>query len=822
MHTKLDVNFDWKNRYLSGKATIDLTPYFYPVNNLELDAKGFIIERVALLKEKNEFPLKYKYDNKIISIELDREYKKGENYSVYIVYTARPDLIEVKGSEAITSDKGLYFINPDGTDAGKPQQIWTQGETESSSCWFPTIDIPNERMTQEIFMTVENKYVTLSNGLLQFSTENGDGTRTDHWKQDLPHAPYLAMMAVGEYTVVKDKWKNIEVNYYVESDYAQYAKDIFGKTPEMLQFFSDVLGVEYPWEKYHQVVVRDYVSGAMENTGAVIFGEYVQKSRRELLDDNTGESVVSHELFHHWFGDLVTCESWSNLPLNESFATYGEYLWDEYKYGRDEADFNHRKSLFGYLRESKDKKENLIRFNYDDKEDMFDGHSYNKGGQVLHMLRKYTGDEAFFSSLKHYLTTHKFSSVEIHDLRLSFEKITGEDLNWFFNQWFLSKGHPVLSITHHYNDSTGIYKLKVEQNQDTNDLQVFRLPVQVDIYWEENKRTEKIIIDKSAQTFEFKTGKKPLFVNFDSEKNLLCTRTEEKSTEEWANQFYKAPLYLDRFDALSFFVNHPEEKRASDVLLKALDDPYWNIRLNAVKYSESFLKKNEESFKKKIIQIAKTDKKSAVRGQALEALKNYYNESFMIALLDSALLDSSYYVISQGLSGLIAADKVKALATAKKLENETNFSVAMAIADIYAQHGSNRDHEFFQNKFKKLSGREKAGMIEYYTTFLKNQDLNETRNAIPVIREISINGQEWWLRYTAISGLIELKDFYGSRNKEFEQELKKAKTEKNISRITEVEKGKAENESMITLLDSNISEIKKLEKDKKLLRIYGE
>jgi aminopeptidase N len=429
LHTKLDVSFDWSKQYLYGKATITAKPYFYPTSKLILDARGMEIKEVSLLetiinsessvkdkkkapvaetKTTSKKPLTYTYTDELLTIDLGKEYKNTEEYTIYIEYTAKPNELKKKGgSAAITDDKGLYFINPEGKEKNKPMEIWTQGETQSSSVWYPTIDHPNERQTQEIYMTVDKKYTTLSNGELIFSTDNGDGTRTDYWKAELPFAPYLSMMAVGEFAVVKDNpWRGKEVNYYVEKEFEPYAKAIFGNTAEMLEFYSNKLGVEYPWNKYSQVVVRDYVSGAMENVSATLHGEFMNTTDRELLDGDH-EDVIAHELFHQWFGDLVTCESWSNLPLNESFATYGEYLWIEHKYGLDAADLHSAQSRSGYLAESARKQVSLIRFQYDDKEDMFDGHSYNKGGQVLHMLRKYVGDDAFFASLKLYLQTNK-------------------------------------------------------------------------------------------------------------------------------------------------------------------------------------------------------------------------------------------------------------------------------------------------------------------------------------------------------------------------------------------------------------------------------
>ena len=322
-----------------GIANLTLKPYFYPQSTVVLDAKGFNIDYIKLVSGGEQKELTFEYDSLKLTINLDKLYTREEQYELEIKYTAKPNELKEGGSKAITSDKGLYFINPLGEEKDKPRQIWTQGETEASSCWFPTIDSPNEKTTEEIYITIENNFTTISNGLLIYSKDNGDGTKTDYWKQDKPHAPYLFMMTIGEFAEIKDTWRGKEVNYYVEEKYAPYARGVFGITPELLTFFSEKLGYEYPLDKYYQLAVRDYVSGAMENTSAAIFLEEIQLTDREQLDENW-DYIIAHELFHHWFGDLVTCESWSNLALNESFANYSEYLWFEYKYGRDRASSN--------------------------------------------------------------------------------------------------------------------------------------------------------------------------------------------------------------------------------------------------------------------------------------------------------------------------------------------------------------------------------------------------------------------------------------------------------------------------------------------------
>ncbi|MEZ4805103.1 MAG: M1 family metallopeptidase [Bacteroidia bacterium] len=458
VHTKLELKPDFINQEMPGVATITLKPHFYAVDSLILDAKYMRIESVQIIdtvggKEVNK-DLKYNYDSLKLRIALDKRYTRDQSYTININYVSQPERVPSDGSAAITDRKGLYFINHDNTDLDKPVQLWTQGETEAASCWFPTLDAPNQKSTEEIQVQVPSKYKTISNGVLYKSEMLNASVRIDFWKQEKAHAPYLFALVVGDFAEVKDTWNGKQVNYYVEHSYEKYAHLVFGNTPEMIEFYSNVLMLPYPWDKYHQVVVRDFVSGAMENTGCVVHFDKLQHDNREHLD-NPFEDIIAHELFHHWFGDLVTCESWSNLPLNESFATYGEYLWNEYKYGRDEADYKLKEFHEKYIDEANEEPKTLVRYHYEAQEDMFDRHSYQKGGSVLHMLRKYVGDEAFFLSLNKYLKDNAYKTAEVSDLRKAFESVTGEDLNWFFDQWFYSASHPKLKVEHNYSDANG-------------------------------------------------------------------------------------------------------------------------------------------------------------------------------------------------------------------------------------------------------------------------------------------------------------------------------------------------------------------------------
>lgn len=819
LHTKLEVSFDWQKQYLNGKATLTFKPYFYPTNVLTLDAKGFDLHKVQLVTNTGNKDLTYEYDGKQIVINLDKTYSRTEKYTVWVDYTAKPNELEAGGSAAITSDKGLYFINPLGEDKNKMPQIWTQGETEASSCWFPTIDSPNEKTTEEIYITVQDKYKTLSNGTLVSSKKNNDGTRTDYWKQDEMHAPYLFMMGVGEFVVVKDSWKRSDgtemvVDYWVEPEWEKYAKDIFGKTPKMIGYFSDLMGVEYPWDKYSQIVVRDYVSGAMENTTAVIHGDFLYRTDRELLDADN-ESIIAHELFHHWFGDLVTCESWSNLPMNESFANYSQFLWDEYEHGDMEADKNAYGEMEGYrLSATQSGYHDLIWFDYDEREQMFDGHSYNKGGRILHMLRKYIGDEAFFLSLKDYLDKRRFNTGEVHDLRLSFEKITGEDMNWFFNQWFFDKGHPEIEITQDYKAGKEELVVTIKQTQNFDEFPLFKLPIDIDIYTAEGKKRERVWMTKSEQDFTFNT-KEPLLVNVDGDKILLCEKKDEKPEAQWIYQLLNGPEYLDKKEAMAELKNSKNEE-AQKAILAMLDHEFYGVKELALKnlYRVSKNENLTSELKDKLVNLT-SDKDAGVRKYALRMLKKYYEEDEATAkAMEAGVNDKSYQVMGEALKTMAKDNPKRAMEIAKGLEKEENSSVNNVIADIYSKEGGAEQHDFFVNAIKSSSGIAKFGMLANYKRYMKNQDDSQIEKSLGVYEDVIKNGGMWWIKMQGYQALFATQETIQNRIKEIETEM--ANTEDSMKKA-QLEKDLMTLKSTRNKVEDKISECKKEETDEKVL-----
>ncbi len=490
IHTDLSLKVNFDSSSIDGYATLTLKPHFYSQDSLVLDARNMeIYEVLTHFKESKSVSngstvltppptrLKFNYrQNKNLVVYFNEVITANQPVSIRIQYSATPgkkiplpyeawasenpekagenkkDTIWIDNTEfdAISDDIGMYFINADGKNPTKPTQLWTQGEPQSNCHWFPTLDAPNQKHTQRISITFPGNMQSLSNGELKSSVEmfgsNGNHLRTDVWVQNKPHAPYLTMLAVGNWVRVKDslpwpidpnlrKKETLPIEYLVEPQFKDDAKMIFGNTPEMIQFFSQYTGVKYPWDKYSQVVVRDFVSGAMENTSATVHMEQLQHNKYDHIDD-TYEDYVSHELFHQWFGDYVTAENWSDLTLNESFATYGEYLWREHKYGASNANewlYSTEKSIY-YLSNFNP----LLNHHYLNINQQFDGVRYQKGACILHLLRQFIGDDAFRTSMNRYLETFAFKSAEVDDWRQIIEEVTGMDMKPFFNVWYKS------------------------------------------------------------------------------------------------------------------------------------------------------------------------------------------------------------------------------------------------------------------------------------------------------------------------------------------------------------------------------------------------
>ena len=757
IHTKLEVSFDFTRQHLLGKATITLTPHFYSQNILVLQAKGFDVHSIHQL---NGTEIKsFTYDSKNITITLNKTYSRQDTLSLVIDYTAKPNDLPKSGSDAITEEKGLYFIDPLDTDPYKPTQIWTQGETRSASCWFPTLDATNQRCTQEMYITVDKKYTVISNGELIYKHDVANNQTTWYWEMKKPHAPYLFMMAVGEFAKVTDSWKGMEVSYYVEPEYEKYARDIFGQTPAMIDFFSTKLNYPYPWPKYSQIVVRDFVSGAMENTSASIFMEALQVDDRFLADDNW-ESIVAHELFHHWFGDLVTCESWANLPLNESFANFSEIAWFEHRWGYEAALKHAQEDLTAYLSEAETTQNPLIRYHYTDVEEMFDRHSYNKGGLVLNLLRYTVGEEAFYNSLHLYLTRNAYTPVEIDELRMAFEDVTGEDMHWFFDAWFMKRGHAQLFVEHHASKKNTT-EIVIEQKQDTTEGTIYRIPLQIDYRTKTDTtlHSARYWIGKYKDSIKLPVDFDQLaYLVVDSKHVVVGTVTHKKSADLLKSQFNYGTDYLIRKEAFELLVQtennkeNPYSVRPENqvTLLKALGDKSAEVRTVALlEFTKYEIPNMKTVFVPKFADMAKNEPNGELRGFVIQLLPMYDTNPDYISIYREGLNAKSYYVSGACLNALLTINDPETVKRIPEFESSTNSTIIASLAEYYTKTGDQTHYQWFENKMKQASDQDVYNLMVVFTKYVLQLSNEDKLKGSTFLKKISIENQHDVIRKNA-------------------------------------------------------------------------
>jgi Aminopeptidase N len=762
LHTDIDVSFDWKRHLCLGKVNILLTPHFYPTDTIVLDAKNMTFQHISITaSDMTELLYDVKYDKKQLRIQLEKKLYRGDTMTIKLHYTAAPDESYNVVDKAIKSDKGLYFINTDLTEPYKPMQLWTQGETESNSHWFPTIDKPNEKFTSTITITVPDTLVTLSNGKLLSSDVKG-AYRTDVWVNELPMPAYLHMMAVGNFWITKDTWQNKEVSYYLEPDYHAYARKIFKHTVEMIDFFSKQLGVPYPWYKYAQVVVRDFVSGAMENTTATLHGDFVQKNPRELIDgDNDG--IISHELFHQWFGDIITCESWSQLVINEGFATYGEQLWLEHKYGKDKAlqkCYNSMQRYIEYANTQQDPP--IVNFQYTDKEDMFSTITYQKGSRVIHLLRSIIGDEAFFKSLKNLLTKYAYDNVEIDDWRREVEAVTGVDYRQFFEQWFYRGGHPIIEIRYQYIDTAQLIAVHVEQIQ-SEETGLFSFPLTFKIT--QGRASKQFVFDiaKKKEVFYVKKINESdinrVNVDVDPDAVFVGEIIDHKPFFNHIITYNRANGYVDKVRALKELSKQQEIDSARFTLLSAINDTDEDIRYKALSWINWKRKENYVQTKEFLLNIAVNDPSATVRASAVNILGKQ-NDHTLKSIFINSCMDSSYSVAGEALQALYQLDSTEAYQQTIRLRNDARGKLLNVVADIIANQGVREDVNFFENNIMRYYNRQRSAILTDYVLFCHRHFTTLGMQLLEKLHDRALNDSYAHVRYTAIKQLYESKNFF--------------------------------------------------------------
>lgn len=516
-HIFIDVALDFPQKSVSGRVFSTLSPLNDGLTQLTFDAADLDVQSVWL----GDTSLEYRHEGEKLYITLAEPAVAGQDLTLEIAYN-------------VTPRRGLYFIAPEPEYPHKISHVWSQGQDTDNHYWLPCFDAPNQKSTTEMRVVVPEDFSVVSNGaLVENSHDPQAKTRRFHWKQIIPHSSYLITLAAGPFSEIVDKWEDIPVPYYVLPGREEEARISLGQTPAMVGFFSEKIGVRYPYEKYATVCVQDFIFGGMENTTATTLTDTTLHDKR-ADQDFSSEPLLAHELAHQWFGDLLTCRDWSHGWLNEGFATYFEALWREHNLGHDEFIYEMHANAQNYFQEDKERyRRPLVAYTFNAPIDLFDRHLYEKGSLVLHMIRYLLGETGWWKAINHYVTKHRGQNVISADFERAIEEATGRNLQYFFEQWVYKAGYPAFRLKNEWDEANQTIKFSVAQTQTINhETPLFTLPVEIAFGLKDGQReTFKVQLEEKEQNFYFKLPSRPVFASFDPANWLLKTVSWTRSKE---------------------------------------------------------------------------------------------------------------------------------------------------------------------------------------------------------------------------------------------------------------------------------------------------
>ncbi|HEY0319398.1 MAG TPA: M1 family aminopeptidase [Pyrinomonadaceae bacterium] len=662
LNITLNLRFNWEQEQAIGTATISFAPLSANLRRVEFDAANMTFNSVKLA---GGAPLKFETDtkNEKLHVILDRAYQPANVITVVIDYHTNG---VSEGSALVSSNQGLSFIKPRADDPNRPRQIWSQGESEYNHFWFPCFDHPNDFATTEMIATVDKPLMVISNGRLIETIDNKDNTRTFHWKMEQPHASYLTSIVVGEYTPIEQKYQDVPVISYVYPNEVKEGRVTVARMADMVRFFSEKTGVKYPYAKYAQTMTRDF-GGGMENISATTQTDnMIHDARFEL--DNDSDGLQSHELAHQWFGDYVTCRSWSDIWLNESFATYFQAMWDEHRLGHDDflyLDVKGNQDAY-YAAWRNGLRRPIVTSNYQNPDAVFDTYAYPRGGAVLHMLRMTLGEGNWWRSINHYLTKYAHQPVETEQLRIAIEETTGMPMDWFFEEWVYKMGHPVFRVTKNYDAAAKTLTLTVRQEQkpdpayDYPQAGLFRTPVDIEIGTGTDTKVFKVtrvwIEPKEEQSFTFPVDSEPRLVNFDYGNTIIKELRFDKPTDELVYQLTRDEDVMGRMWALGQLseklkatatVESEKQQIAQAVSTALASDRVWGMRVEA---AAALTGVAVDTARTALLAAAK-DRDARVRARAIASLGASKDPTLASVYLEH-LSDESYATIREAAKAL--------------------------------------------------------------------------------------------------------------------------------------------------------------------------
>ena len=504
-HIRIDVTPDFEQRTVSGTTRIDFSPIATSTDIVVLDAMKLTVSDVR----SNRSVASYDNDGKRLTIVFESPIPVGEPAYVEIDHAAQPT-------------KGLYFRTPEMGYPSTDTHVWTQGEPYEARHWFPCFDSPNERSSTEVICTVPSDMTVLSNGRMVSEKVNDQGRKRVQWLQEKPHANYLICLVAGHFEVLEKSHRDIPLRFFVQPSLAEHAANSFEDTEKIMEFFESEIGVPFPWEKYDQVTIRDFVAGGMENTTltTLTHGTIFSKATENL---RTTRGLDAHELAHQWFGDFVTCKDWSQLWLNEGFATYYTHLYEGHRMGKDAMLYGLYRDAQGRVLPQQNDKKAIVYRDYKNPGEQFDYRAYPKGSWVLHMLRSQLGPELYRDCIRHYLQKHALQSVVSDDLRQAIEELSGRPFDRFFDQWVYHPGSPDLDVRYAWDAKKKLAKVTVRQKQKTDNGSLpFEFPVVVRFHVDGKNIDHSVEITETDNEFYFPLEAKPTIVRFDPEFTVLA------------------------------------------------------------------------------------------------------------------------------------------------------------------------------------------------------------------------------------------------------------------------------------------------------------
>ncbi len=643
-HSRIALRFDLEQRKVTGDVTHSLAILREGTTKIEFDSVGLTIQSVLL----NRSPAKFESTAAKLIVPLRDAAHAGDKFDVEIRYEGKPT-------------KGLYFILPDKDDPNRPNQIWTQGESEDTRYYLPTYDYPNDRLTTETILTVPSSFLTVANGKLISVTDAGKNMKTWTWKEALPSSTYLITVVAGDLDEVKQSWRSIPVTYYAPKGRGNRLLVNYGHTPEMLEVFSKKLGVDYPWEKYSQAMVDDFVAGGMENSSATT---NTSSSLRhpDLVPEypTDADDLISHELGHQWFGDLVTCKDWGDIWLNEGFATFLETVWSEAHFPKDQAEYDRWSHSRSWFQMGSLFARPIVRFDFEDSSE-FDGNAYDKGGWVLYMLRHQIGEQAFYRGLRRYLEVNRGKNVVTSDLVKAMEETNYISLDRFFNEWVYGAGAPKFDLSYAYDDAKHHLTLRVKQTQKLDGrVGIFHVPVDVEVTTASGAHLYSVTTSKASETFGFPADSAPLMVLFDKGGHVLKSAEFHKERKEWIYQLKNATEFSDRAEAAVALGKMKEEEAIAALSDAVNSDKAYGARNVA---ADALGRIGTPAASKALLNALEHNEQPWVRYRIVASLGNFHEPEVGERLERIAKEDRSYRARASALQAIAKTKSANAFAT---------------------------------------------------------------------------------------------------------------------------------------------------------------